>query len=1247
MKRNLRRRTTLIELRLKSVLTAFLCMLLACGSVVAQVGTSSVGGTVVDPEGKAVAGATVKLTNAQKGFSRTQTTSESGAYSFPAVPPDTYTVEAEATGFKKAVISDVRALVDKQTTLEVSLALGSINEAVTVSAASNEVLINTQDASIGNNFQASQITQLPLESRNILQLLSLQPGVTRDGYVTGSRADQANITLDGVDVNEQQGASAFESVLRVSTETIEEFRVITSNPNATQGRSSGAQVSLITKSGTNEFRGSAFWSHRNTVTTANDFFNNRSIDLDTGLGVPRPKLLRNVYGGTFGGPIKKEKLFFFYGFEGRRDASEEPVTQVVPLASLGRGEVRFRDLDNQVVTLRASDINALFPAGVNPAALAVLADAARRYPANSTTDGDGLNTGAFRFNAPIAVNLQTHTLKLDYNWKANHAFFIRGNYQRDIVGGTPQFPDTARPATWNHPLGVAAGHTWTVSNNIVNTFRYGLTREAFTTEGDSAANATTFRFVFSPLAFSRTLSRVTPVHNFIDDISYVKNNHSMQFGTNIRLVKNSRTTFANSFDFATANPSFYDESGFVLSDPIDAEFGIGEGQTAGVQAAVSAIIGRFSQYNANFNFDRDGSILPVGAGVPRTFATQEYDFYAQDSWKLRPNLTLTYGLRYGVSRPVYETTGLQVKPTTSLGGYFERRKSEALLGRAFNDPITVDLAGPKNDRPGYYDWDKNNLQPRFAFAWSPSFKSGFLSKLFGAEGDSVFRGGFAMTNDAFGQQLAVQFDLNSTLGFSSSQVISANTFNVSDRLAPRFTNVGQDVRSLPLISVPGSLTFPLVTPADEAQRIESSLDDTIVTPTNYSWNFSYGRKLPGSIFVEAAYVGRAGRDLLATRDVMALNNIVDPKSGLDWYTAAGKLADLRLANTPITAVQPIDYFQNLFPNYRNTVGGVLLTPTQRIYRLVAREEVGGFNILDWTFIQLIIDDVGIAPNLFFHPQYAALSTFSTVADSDYHAGTLSIRQRYKESLTWDFNYTYSRSIDNASGLQTSGAFGAAFILNPLRPEDNRAASDFDITHIVNANSVYQLPFGKGRSFLSDANSVVDGIIGGWQLTSIFRWNSGQFVPGSPFDQAQWATNWNVQSNGTRTAPIETSPTRGGGVGNPNPNLFQDALAAYRTFRNARPGETGDRNVLRNPGYIALDMGLGKSFNMPWEGHKLQFRWEVFNVTNTQRLQLAAITRANFGLDIDPHLGTPADVWGNLDSIQGSPRVMQFGLRYSF
>lgn len=1257
MKKSKTKRHALIGSGLNSFWSLLLIVLMISSTVPAQTGKSSVRGTVLDPQGQAVAGANVTLTSVETNTTRTQTTNDNGGFVFDLLTPGTYKVEVEATGFKKSLLAELSALVDKPTSVEIKLEIGDVSESVTVSAGSTDVLLNKQDATIGNNFQNAQITQLPLESRNVVALLSLQPGVTRDGTVTGSRADQANITLDGVDVNEQQTGldpqtdEAFASVLRVTPDSIQEFRVTTTNPNATQGRSSGAQVGLVTKGGTNDFKGSLYAFHRNTATTANDFFNNRTIDPDTGGSIPRPKLIRNLFGGSIGGPIQKDRLFFFYNYEGRRDAAETPVIRVVPLPSLGRGEVRFLNSSGGITTFTANDINTIFPdVGVNPVGLAVLADAAARYPANSTTVGDGLNTAGFRFNSPTSVNYNTNILRLDYNLTADakHQLFFRGNYQQDLVEFASQFPDTPAPSFWSHPTGFVLGHTWAISNSLVNDFRYGLTRLAFTNFGDSDQNQIFFRFVFEPRLFDRTLSRTTPVHNFTDDMSWTKGDHGFQFGANVRIIRNNRISTANAFDVAVTNPSFYASSGAVLTRPFASQ--IDPGFVSSTRSAVSAVIGRLSDYAVNFNFDADGNILPSGQGLGRTFATEEYDTYFQDTWRVSQNLTLTLGLRYGLSRPVYETNGLQVKPTTSLGDYFEQRQAAAAEGRPFNETIEVDLAGPANGRSGYYDWDKNNFQPRVAAAWSPDFNNKWLRKIIGSGGDAVIRGGFAITNDHIGQQLAVQFDLNSTLGFTSNQAIAANTFNVTTNPAPRFTGFGQDIRSLPRINNPGPLRFPLITPADEDQRIESSLDDTIVSPINYSWNVSYGRQLKGGLFVEASYIGRRARNLLATRDIMALNNIKDPDSGDDWYSAATKVANLRLRNTPFNRVPEIPYFENLFPNLgENFWGEPGISSTQAVYAMVAREDFLGqdfFDILDWTFVQLLIDDLGVFPNMFFQPQYAALSTFSTVAGSDYHAGTLSVRQRYKDVLTFDFNYTLSHSTDNASGLQTSGAFGASFILNPLRPQDSKAASDFDIRHIVNANAIWELPVGRGRSFLSNAPGAVDAVLGGWQLTSIFRWNSGLPIA-SPFDAAQWATNWNVQSNGVRVAPFESSPTRGGAD---DPNLFSDPKAAYNAFRNAFPGETGDRNVLRLPSFITLDMGLNKSFTMPWsENHKLQFRWEVFNVTNTQRLTLTTITRENLGLNQDSQLTTssPNPAFGKLDAIQGTPRVMQFGLRYTF
>ena len=1258
-------------------------LLLAVVPASAQTGTSSVRGTVTDPQGNVVAGATVTLVNTETNASRTQTTSDGGVYSFELIQPGLYRVEVEATGFKKVVLTDVRALVAQPTEVNAQLEVGALSDTVTVTTQA-EAPVNRQDATLGNNFVSKQITQLPLEARNIASLLTLQPGVTRSGYVAGARADQANVTLDGVDINEAQtnqiGAPALDdspsdaqargttpdnnTVLRLNAEAVDEFRVVTTNANAQMGRSSGAQVAVITKSGTNTLHGAGFWFHRPTVLTANDFFNNRS-------GVERPSLIRNTYGGAIGGPVVKDRAFFFYSYEGRKDRSQQSVLRQVPLASLGRGEVRYLDPAGNVTTLTAANMASIFAGlgGNNPAAVAALADAARRYPANDFgTEGDSfrdasgrliqLNTAGYRFNAPLPVDLNSHVGRFDLNLTDRQTLFVRTNVIHDVIAGVPAFPDTPRPDTWSHPWGLAAGHTWTISNRFVNSFRYGLTREAFTQQGDAAKNEVYFRFVFFPVLDSRTLSRLTPTHNFTDDFSWIVGNHSAQFGTNVRVIRNKRTSFANAFDLAYTNPSYYEDSGSILSTAVNDFSPLQDGQESIVQAATAALLGRLTTYEARFTFDKDGTLLPPGSPTERTFATEEYDFYGQDVWKFRPNLTLTYGLRYGLSRPVYEVNGFEAAPNIGLSEYLRRRVEASAQGNNYDEPLLVDLSGPANNRPYMYPWDKNNFQPRIGVAWSPGAKGGFWGALFGTRNQSVIRGGFAMTNDYIGQQLAVRFDLNNSLGFVSSTTSPVSVCNITDTPCPSFTSFAQGVRGLPRITVPSNLQFPQQQPQDLDRRIEVSLDNNIKAPTNYTWNLTFERELPKGLVIQTSYVGRLGRNLLASRDVMMPNDLTDPRSGADWYTAAGALEDLRRAGTATSQIQAIPYFENIF-------GARFATPadfqtfalrflgsarfnrvrpsnfTQVIYARVL--EVDGN---DWTTTQSRVDNVfaalGRSP-IFYNSQYGALSSFSTVANSNYHAGTLSIRERLGESLTLDFNYTLSKSMDDASGLQTATSYGAAFIENPLRQHDSYAVSDFDIRHLINMNGVWQLPVGRGR-WLDTRNSFANALVGGWQLSGIMRWNSGLPVS-APFDAATWATNWNAQSWGVRIKPVEACPTRGG---TDAPALFCDRTAAYQSFRNARPGETGDRNVLRLPGYFVVDMGLAKAFTMPWsEGHRLQLRFEAFNVTNTQRMGALVGGRDGYGLELDPFNAEPNPNWSNFGSIQGERRVMQFGFRYSF
>ena len=1227
-------------------------------TVSAQTGAANITGSVTDAQGAVVAGATVRLLNEAKGFTRTTTTNDSGQYTFSSVPVDSYTVEVEAAGFKKLVRSNVSALVDRTTDANAVLEAGNVSEVVNVSGGDLASIVNTQDASLGNNFTAQQISQLPLEGRNVAGLLSLQPAVTTGGSVAGGRSDQANITLDGIDVNNQQEGTAFSPVLRVTPDSIEEFRVTTLNPDATKGRSSGAQISLLTRSGSNNWHGNLFEYHRNDYFNANEWFNNAAgnyvaTDQNVVLGfnkvgdekVPRPPLIRNLFGGSLGGPIVKDRLFFFYNYEGMRERKSSGVTRLVPLASLGQGIIRFRDTSGVVRSLNTAAINGLTDTGGNPVVdvnaftVGVFAQAAAKYPANITQFGDDLNTGGYRFNVPLPVNNDTHTANFNWNITRDqrHAASLRLNYQKDVFGGASYLPDTPPTNQWSHPNGLAASHVWLINNRMTNRFSYGLSRLAFSNQGDSAENAITFRDIFQTTGFTRTFARVNPTHNIANDFTWVSGDHTWQFGTNIRIVRNKRTSLASAFDNGVTNFGFYQNSGSSLTQALNryltANFGttVAAGDLRSAQSSLSAVLGRLNQYTANFNFDKSGK--PVsGQATVREFATEEYDFYAQDSWKVTPSLTINLGVRYGYSTPVYETAGFEVAPNIALDDYFASRQQAASVGGNYTVPLILDLSGKANGRPPMYDADTNNWQPRISFAWSPKYESGLGGFLFGQNNEAVLRGGFAITNDYYGQQLAVTFDANNTLGFSSSYTSPANSFNISTTPAPLITSLNMDIRTLPGVTVPASLVFPLQQPANNARRIEHSIDRGIEAPIHYSWNLTFGRSLPSKLYMEASYIGRKARNLLATRDVMSPNNIKDPISGQDWYQAATYLELHRQAGGTSANLTPQPFFENIYgPGWTNIVFGAI--PGQ----------LG--DSTDWTWMQHVLDGTG--KRLFYQSQYGALSSFGSIANSDYHGGTLSLRQRLS-GVTWDFNYTFSHSMDDTSGLQTSTGFGTAFILNPLRQSDNYASSDFDVRHLMNLNALWELPFGRGKRWGADMNSFVNAVLGGWQLSTIARYNSGQPIGtgGKIFDNSGWVTNWNLKSAGVQIRPIETGtffPTTGSGL----PNLFKDPLEAYKSFRSPLPGESGDRNQIRYPSFYTLDMGLAKSFGMPWkEDHKLNLRWEVFNVTNTPIFA----GNSNTALGYKPNTLTAATAptgFGTFTGSRTNARVMQFAIRYDF
>ena len=457
----------------RQALWAALSLLASVLSAAAQSSFTSVRGTVTDPSGAVLPGAKIELKNSENGQAASQMTNEQGEYRFSQVAPGTYLITASTSGFgtetKKAEL-----LVNQPATVNFSLNVQASTETVDVSAQTQT--LNDADATIGNALNNATIAALPSEGRNVPDLLSIQPGVlylgrgadkqsdSRTGSVAGARSDQTNVTLDGLDDNDQTQGYAFTGVLRSTLDSVEEFRVTTTNSNADAGRSSGGQVSMVTKSGTNQFHGSVYEYNRNTFTVANDWFNKEA---QTSEGLPNipGKLIRNTFGGSFGGPLKKNRIFFFGNYEGQRTAENRQVTRTAPTASFQQGLIKYLSNGN-VITLAGPQISAMDPncgangtcpwgAGVDPYIVSVF----NQYPAaNGASLGDGLNLGSYTFSSPYPGSLNTSIAKFDFTPNDKHHLFIRGNLQKDTQANVLQFPGQA-PSYWyeDNSKGVCGG----------------------------------------------------------------------------------------------------------------------------------------------------------------------------------------------------------------------------------------------------------------------------------------------------------------------------------------------------------------------------------------------------------------------------------------------------------------------------------------------------------------------------------------------------------------------------------------------------------------------------------------------------------------------------------------------------------------------------------------------------------------------------------------------------------------------
>ncbi len=1288
------------------VVTLLAGFLLASSAVLcAQTGTTSLRGTVSDAKGAVMQGATVTASDPQTGFSRTAKTDGEGVYQLLQLPPSTYTVTVTASGFSPTKQEGVHLLVNIASTLDVTLQVQG--QAVTVEVSGEAAHVNTTDATLGNAFGTRQITDLPFEGRNPVEMLSLQPGVSytgpqsnsldntfdsRNGSVNGGRSDQSNITLDGVDNNDQNNGFAFAGALRSTLDSVEEFRVTTANSNADAGRSSGAQVALITKSGTNKWHGSAYEYNRSGIGEANDWFNKAS-QIQSGLANKPPHLVRNTYGVSLGGPIKKDKLFFFMNWEAQRTHESTQVTRVVPSDNLRNGIVSYfcdqskpnctaGNFPNVTITQTAQGLLATMPAatlaqldpnctangscplgpGPNPAIQQIFS----AYPhsnTNAAVSADGFNYQGYTFAASTPQNLNTYIAKLDYNitQNGNHRLFVRGNLQGDRINGAPQFPGlTPTLADVVPSKGLAAGYTAVLSATLINNFRYGFVRQALAQVGSGNVTYITLRGLDTPHGEENDSFKVAvPVHNFVDDISWTKGKHTMQFGANFRMVGDIRNSSLTSFSGGSTNASWLDVSGIANKgnslDPGAPQFSslnlpaVDPGFNNSYDYPVMALAGIISEVDTRYNFTTKGRTLPEGTPNLRHFVAHEFETYAQDSWRVKSNLTFTYGLRWTLLQPPYEKNGVQVAPTISLNDWFKRRRQTMLTGSAFNDLIQFDISGQANGKKPYWGYDYKNFAPRVAIAYSPAYERGWMERLFGGPGKSSIRMGAGMYYDHFGEGVVNTFDRDGSFGLSTLLSNTGGVQNVDT--APRMTMNGLNTLPSSLVTPSPGAAFPVTFPATNF-AVQWGLDDKLKTPYSYSFDLSFERELPHNFVIETAYVGHIGHRLLQQEDLAQPRDIVDPGSHMDYFSAVRQLDNQAVAGAAESSVNPIPYWENLFGATSSGAAGVAgcaagipanPTATQNMYDLLQC----GFVHNETTF-QQIIDGVGGSPCFpgcitlngvtattpqYFASQFASLYAWRSIGSSAYHSGQLLLKHPMSHGVQFDVNYTYSKSIDMGSDAERIGFIGGPGdqIYNAWNPRLQRGLSTFDTTHQINSNWIAEIPYGRGRAFGSGAGRLAEAAFGGWQLAGLVRWTSG--FPVSVGNGAAWATNWELAGYATQTGP---QPKTGSFVVNGSPNIFKDPATAVSSYRQDFPGEVGNRNSIRGPGYFGVDMGLDKVFKIT-ESHQLRFSWEAFNVLNNVRFD--ALT-ANTGVD-------QVSSFGIFTKTLTVPRKMQFALRYSF
>jgi hypothetical protein len=1234
--------------------------------------TASLTGTVTDPSGAVVPGASIELANPSTGKVYRAVANSLGSYTITDITPGPgYKETVTATGYRTTELTGLYLNIALTRTQNVKLQVGAVSETVEVSAANETVTLDTTAASVGNNFQVQYLNELPVALRDSpLALLTQQPGMTNDGAATGSRTDQDRVTVDGLDVNDMATGNFGSIIGNAPVDSLQEFRGTTAGDLASNGGGGGGQFDMVTRSGTNRFHGDINEYHRDTDLEANEWFNNFD-------GVPRSPLIRNQFGGNFGGPIWKDKIFFFFDYNGRRDTLSGQAERTVPTDSfLKSNTITYF---TNIAAGTTNNIDSAQVAGYDPQGVGFDSDMmqviGKRYPSPNDFTGDRgdlLNTAGFRFNTPTPYIENNYVGKVDINPWDHHHLFGRVTYNRiNAVSSPVQFPGD--PETYpfldtSHAWVV--GWDWAIGTSKTNSLEWGSTianlgfpviynpqgADQYGWDGDPTGG-----FFLDGIygGAGGAQSRYFPVPVIRDDFNWHKGRHSFSFGGTFKYPS---PHFSNYSDYNSPNLGLGGGvTGLTDGDPSGWKFrpdDLDRDQTSLTiyDSAYVFGLGRFASAGATWNYTAAGSVVPQGTGLQTKFQYYETEVYFGDSWKLMPSLTITYGMRYQNYTVPYEVHGIESVQSESFWDYMHARISQSAAGVGGNASlpgsgapvpyITYALGGSANNGPAYFTPSNKNFAPRVAFAWTPT-----------KDRKLVINGGGGIVYDQSIVNAILQEQAGYSYLFESS---GTNNFGIpGDAVhSPAYYSLQQNTRFTALTSPPTGPTPPTITkpyspfvgPADSNCRgaigpcglanggaFNVSVDRYLPTPYNIVFNLGMQQELKGGLIFKLGYVGRLGRRLLAQADAEQLVDFPDNVSGQKLSQAMANLTTWLRQNpnaNPASA-PPQPFFENVL--YQAVAGQ---TNTGYIASNFAPYPARG----DVADSVELMSNAGLLPaNVGMGAQFSENTFFTDMGFSSYNGMLVTLHKNNSHGMQLDLNYTWSHSVDNVSLIANSYAyFGYGFICDVLRPRVCRGNSDFDVTNYLNGNFLYQLPFGRGRDFAAKIPLWANEAIGGWELSGLPSWHTGTPYMANSVAFLMSYSNEDPAILTGSLGPMQSHVT----VQNGQVYAFKDYAKAYKEYTGPVGFQMGSRNNLRGPGYFDLDLGLGKTFPLYKEGVNLKLRVDAFNALNHPNFQSPSFQN-NMSLVAAPNeFGViPGTVIPN--GSDQAARVLQGALRVEF